>query len=178
MPTHNLNKKRIAVSVNLKLNALEKSDKKPSALKSYCAITGGKETVEVPNNEIKSLHCRATAPGACIPQQKPWLGWRMRKVGISFAGTQGTAVAQSWKTWRRAHTGAKVGQWDSKGSPSLGLPPSFFLPASLATRVWSQDPGRRTNSTQSFSHCHVCVVARVCAHSARVSVCVHTCTHR
>lgn len=51
MPTHNLNKKRIAVSVNLKLNALEKLDKKPSALKSYCAIIGGKETAEAPNNK-------------------------------------------------------------------------------------------------------------------------------
>ena len=71
MPTHNLNKKRIAVSVNLKWNALEKLDKKPSALKSHCAITGGKETVEAPNNKIKSLHCRAGALGACSPRQKP-----------------------------------------------------------------------------------------------------------
>lgn len=47
MPIHNSNKKKIAVSVNIKLNALEKLDKKPSAFKSYCAITGGEETVEV-----------------------------------------------------------------------------------------------------------------------------------
>lgn len=46
MPTHNLNKKRIAVSVNIKLNALENLDKKPSAFKSSCAITGEGKTTE------------------------------------------------------------------------------------------------------------------------------------
>lgn len=53
MPTHNLNKKRIAVSVNIKLNALEKLDKKPSALKSYCAITERKP-LRPQNNKIKA----------------------------------------------------------------------------------------------------------------------------
>ena len=46
MPTHNLNKKRITVSVIIKLNALEKLDKKPSAFKSYYTITGEEGTVE------------------------------------------------------------------------------------------------------------------------------------
>lgn len=47
MPTHNLNKKRITVSVIIKLNALEKLDKKPSAFKSYYTISGEEGTVEV-----------------------------------------------------------------------------------------------------------------------------------
>lgn len=46
MPTHNLNKKRIVVSVIIKLKALEKLDKKPSVFKSYYTITGEEETVE------------------------------------------------------------------------------------------------------------------------------------
>lgn len=85
MLTHNLNKKRIAVSVNLKLNALEKLDKKPSALKSYHAITGVKGTVEAPNNKIKSLQCRDGALRRLpTTEALAWMG--VRKVGTCFAG--------------------------------------------------------------------------------------------
>lgn len=41
-----MNKKRITISVIIKLNALEKLDKKPSVFKSYYTITGEEETVE------------------------------------------------------------------------------------------------------------------------------------
>lgn len=70
MPTHNLNKKRIVVSVIIKLKALEKLDKKPSVFKSYYTITGEEETVEA-SNKTNNLQCGTIVLGTCFPGQKP-----------------------------------------------------------------------------------------------------------
>lgn len=53
MPTHNLSKKRITVSVIIKLNALEKLDKKPTVSKSHYTITGEEETAEASKKKKK-----------------------------------------------------------------------------------------------------------------------------
>lgn len=179
MLTHNLNKKRIAVSVNLKLNALEKLDKKPSALKSYRTITGVKGTIEAPNNKTKSLQCRAGALRRLpTTEALAWMGWGG---GDMLCWSLRSSCGPELKGWRRAHMSSSkdkpVGQWDSEG----------LLACPLTLQAWGPESGPRTQEREPIHsvvlslprvYCGVCMCSQCVGMCMCVFVHVWECTHR
>lgn len=173
MPTHNLNKKRIAVSVNLKLNALEKSDKKPSALKSYCAITGGKETVEVPNNKNKKLTLQGHSTGRLHPTTETLTGMEDEEGGDKLCWNPRSSCGPELKDVKSTHRskGGSVRQQRLSHPMSPSVP---LLPCKPGNQRLVPGPRKENQLHSVFLPLpRVCCGMCVCSQCMSECVCAH-----